>query len=147
MIDKWKSYSVVKIEEYQHSFFGEDTKQGGIAFSNGETIKGFHDRESLNDVENVFCENIYVDWMQVDESFKTDVFTGKPVIELVKDYGIRINGYSFPAYDVQSGYYSSNLKLILSYENEDLDICDYTKKCRGGEGAHIKNFIQTDPQK
>lgn len=77
---------------------------GNIFFTNGVNIHDEHDQD--------WCESVYCDFGQVEELFKTTEFKTL-IIEGVEGCGIKVNGFFIPCYDIQNGYYSSNLSLII----------------------------------
>lgn len=95
-----------------------------LIFSDGTVIYSHHDQDC--------CEEVYADFTALeDTTFKDEDFS-EIVIEEVKTSGIRINGYFVPCYDIQNGYYSNNLKLIIEKPNGEgikLDITGCTKGC------------------
>lgn len=89
----------------------KDINSDGITFDNGATLTHYHSQDC--------CEHVYADW----ESLKTEVgvmdhnFATTPIIEFIKDSGIRVEGFFVPCYNSQNGYYSSQLELVFN----DLD--------------------------
>ena len=102
--------------EFEKPFRLEDA-DGGLFFSNGLMIEDYHEQD--------WCENVYCDFGQVEELFKTTEFTSL-VIEAVVGAGIKINGFFIPCYDEQNGYYSSNLRLEIRFNDKvnKVDITD-----------------------
>ena len=92
-----------------------------IKFDDGTTIEYYHDQDC--------CEHVYADFIQLQD---TDIFqqsfTGVE-IEGVKDSGFRLNGYFVPCYNVQNGWYSSDLVLVITAPagKTRVDISDYVK--------------------
>jgi len=97
-----------KVKEINHE---------GILFENGAKIYDYHEQD--------WCESVYASWQEglEDTYFKEQVHY-EIEIELVEDYGIRINGYGIPCYNRQNGYYSSELKIIFEKENGEQIIYD-----------------------
>lgn len=71
------------------------------------------------------CEHVYADFSALEDTTFFDELKGKNLtakevannIELVEGKGFRIFGYFVPCYNVQDGYYSSNLTLIITEEH------------------------------
>lgn len=71
---------------------------------NGYKIISYHSQSC--------CEQVYADFSVLDDTaFYKDNFD-KVVLEGC-DGGFRVNGYFVPCYDIQNGYYSNNLKILL----------------------------------
>jgi hypothetical protein len=82
----------------------------GILFENGAKIFDKHEQD--------WCEIVYASWQEglQDTYFEKQEFD-EIEIELVKNYGIRINGYGVPCYNIQNGYYSSELTIVFQKQN------------------------------
>jgi hypothetical protein len=84
---------------------------------NNIIIKDYHRQDC--------CEHVYADFSALEDTTFFDELKGKNLtakevadnIELVEGMGFRIFGYFVPCYDVQNGYYSGNLTLIITEEN------------------------------
>jgi len=79
------------------------------------------------------CEEVYADFSALnDTDFKEQMKKIKPTFDQVVNsieklsYGFRVMGYFIPCYDIQNGYYSSKLELIITCEKEKfvIDISD-----------------------
>lgn len=112
----------------------------GIIFNNGATLEHYHDQEC--------CEHVYADWqnMQVitkigenfidsnklefDENITDHIYLAKGVGFILEDKnGIKL---MVSCYDIQNGYYSSNLELIYTPKQQiKIDITDCTKYIDG----------------
>lgn len=94
-----------------------------IVFDNGMTISDHHDQDC--------CEEVYADFEQLeDTNFMNEDFETLH-IEGVEDAGIRINNYFVPCYNIQNGYYSGNLTILVRDKNgkvvEEFDAYECTK--------------------
>ena len=104
-----------------------------IMFDNGKTLQTFHDQDC--------CEDVYADFenMQVmgerkknyvsvrDLDFFENILDSVVPIEEVGFYLVTKQGVCIlvSCYDIQNGYYSSNLTLI--YDGKEKDITECTK--------------------
>ena len=88
----------------------------GVMFDNGTQVTHKHDQQC--------CENVYADWEQLRDTDIKDKDFKKIEIEKVKGSGIRLNGYFVPCYDLQNGYYSSNLEIVTT---KTIDVSDCAK--------------------
>lgn len=95
----------------------------GITFDDGTKIIDVHEQDC--------CEHVYADWKQLEDTG----FLGKEIkeieIEGVKESGFRINGFFVPCYDVQNGYYSSDLEIVIAKpdgkDKRVIDISEFVK--------------------
>lgn len=77
----------------------------GITFSDGTLIYDEHDQEC--------CEEVYADWKQlIDTTFNKETFK-ELKIKGHDGFGIIINEFAIPCYDIQNGYYNHDLKVII----------------------------------
>ncbi len=93
-----------------------------LTFSDGTTIEYDHYQDC--------CENVYADFEQLRDSGITDVEFENLIVEGVEDAGVRLNGYFIPCYNNQNGYYSSDLKLIITSpmgKKVSIDISEYVE--------------------
>lgn len=96
----------------------------GITFSNGVKIEHSHPQEC--------CEEVYADW----QALKTTNVMGEKFREVtiygIPELGISLNHYLVPCYDIQNGYYSSDLKVEIIVRDTifSFDITDYTSEDR-----------------
>ena len=94
--------------------------QDGLEFDNGTIVGDSHDQEC--------CEDVYADWKQLED---TDVMSHKfpeaIEIEGVDGAGIKIDGYFIPCYNEQSGYYSSDLDIVITYPDKKKVTVDVSK--------------------
>ena len=89
-----------------------------IIFDNGTEISFVHDTEC--------CEKVYADFKQLKDSpfgILNSDFENDVKIEVVKNAGFRFgddsNSWWFvPCYDVQNGYYSDDLTLIITFPDK-----------------------------
>lgn len=82
----------------------------GIKLSNGTTITHEHYQDC--------CENVYADWESLKDVDLSPLLNTKLIkVEVVKDFGFRLNGIPVPAYNEQNGYYSNNLQIVVDYGN------------------------------
>lgn len=99
-------------------------EEGKLTFDNGVTITDYHGQDC--------CEHVYADFMQLED---TDVlsheFNESIEIQGVKNAGFRIEGYFIPCYNVQNGYYSDQLTLIIENPNKkekrEIDISEFVE--------------------
>ena len=105
-------------------FIGYNEEDNGyITLADGTTIDFCHEQDC--------CETVYADLSALnDTGFETDMSICWETlkIEVVKDYGFRLNGYGIPCYNSQNGYYSSNILVTVSKNfdvDEDMGIADY----------------------
>ena len=90
----------------------------GLLKINNIIIEDYHEQDC--------CEHVYADFSALEDTTFFDELKGKNLtveevannIELVEGNGFRIFGYFVPCYNVQDGYYSSNLTLIVTEEHE-----------------------------
>jgi hypothetical protein len=90
----------------------------GLLKINNIIIEDYHEQDC--------CEHVYADFSALEDTTFFDELKGKNLtakeiannIELVEGKGFRIFGYFVPCYNVQDGYYSSNLTLIITEEHE-----------------------------
>ena len=97
---------------------------------NNIIIKDYH--------EQYCCEHVYADFSALEDTTFFDELKGKNLtakevannIELVEGKGFRIFGYFVPCYNVQNGYYSGDLTLIITEEygkyRIEIDLTDCT---------------------
>lgn len=95
----------------------------GLRFSDGTTIEAHHEQDC--------CEEVYADWQQLadtgiyEEEFKHIEICGR------EGFGISINGkYGVPCYNIQNGYYSDELKLVIKTSDNskaEIDISNFTE--------------------
>jgi len=91
----------------------KETDNGYILLSDGTTIEFDHDQECY--------EEVYADLSSLDNTgFHEDTTITKDnlKIEFVEGYGIRINGYGIACYDIQNGYYNSDITIIVQNEGK-----------------------------
>jgi hypothetical protein len=89
----------------------------GLMKINNIIIEDYHEQDC--------CEHVYADFSALEDTTFFDEIKGKNLtakevannIELVEGKGFRIFGYFVPCYNVQDGYYSSNLTLIITEEH------------------------------
>lgn len=94
----------------------------GIYFSDGSSLVGEHFQDC--------CEEVYAAWENLQDSGILDLNIEAIKIEELEGIGINllvtpfINGYSrayiryfVPGYNIQNGYYNSNLSLVFEYGN------------------------------
>lgn len=105
-------------------FIGYNEEDNGyIILTDGTTIDFSHEQDC--------CETVYADLSALnDTGFETDdsIRWETLKIEVVKDYGFRLNGYGIPCYNSQNGYYSSNILVTVSKSfdvEDDMGIADY----------------------
>ena len=73
------------------------------------------------------CEEVYADLTALEDTgFATDTTITKETlkIEIVENYGVRINGYGIPCYNNQNGYYNSYITIYVNdeaFETFDVD--------------------------
>ena len=103
-----------------------DENYGWIKLKDGTEIDFIHRQDC--------CESVYADLDYLkDTGFEDANITRRNLkIELVKNYGIRINGYGIPCYNNQNGYYNPNIRILINNEEifdidleEDLNIANY----------------------
>lgn len=104
-----------------------------ITFDNGKTLQAFHDQDCCEqvyaDFENMQVigerENNYVDARDLD--FFENILDSVVPIEDLGFYLVTKQGVCIlvSCYDIQNGYYSSNLSLI--YDNKEKDITGCTR--------------------
>ena len=98
-----------------------------IVFDNGTEITYNHKRSC--------CERVYPDFKhlkEVDGEVGGSLFSnGVPEdiqVEVVKDVGFRFGGWQqwffIPCYNVQNGFYSDNLELIITYPDKTVKKID-----------------------
>lgn len=83
----------------------------GIQLGDGTTITFYHSQDC--------CEDVYADLNALNDTgfFEDESLTRNNLkIELVKGYGVRINGYGIPCYNIQNGYYSSEIMLTVRFD-------------------------------
>lgn len=111
------------IKKIKGTYVLEKVDESGIYFTNGAKITHYHIQD--------WCENVYASWREglVDTGFENQKFY-EIKIELVENYGIRVNGYGIPCYNEQNGYYSHQLDItftdvdgtIKNYDARDCEI-------------------------
>lgn len=79
-----------------------------IIFNNGVEITYYHDQ--------VCCETVYADFSALKDQGILNIEIDNINIELVENAGFKLNGYFIPCYNEQNGYYSSDLELIIKYD-------------------------------
>lgn len=84
-----------------------------IKLKDGTTISDYHCQDC--------CETVYADWDALeDTTFDPNEITIETLeIDTNPDEGFRINGYFVPCYNIQNGYYSSDLQLIITKNGHD----------------------------
>lgn len=107
----------------KNKFYLNDYDEGVIELADGTKIVFSHDQDCY--------ENVWADVTALqDTGFENDIDITKQnlKIELVKGYGIRLNGYGIPFYNEQNGYYSDTIDIYIDGERDshiscyDLDI-------------------------
>jgi hypothetical protein len=82
-----------------------------IVFDNGTVITYSHNQDC--------CEYNFADFSQLDNTgFDEFNFPDKLTIEIVDEFGFRVNGFFIPCYSDQNGYYSSDIDICVSYPDE-----------------------------
>jgi len=68
---------------------------------------------------NTICEDVYADWKALEDMDLSSIMgKGKIIkVEIIKDFGFKLNDVSVPAYDEQNGYYSGALSISIDYGN------------------------------
>lgn len=98
--------------------FGEGDS---IILTDGTEIEFHHEQDC--------CETVYADLTALEDTgFFEDETINKDnlKIELVKDYGVKVNGYSIPCYNYQNGYYSSSIEIKVNGKNYlEFDVNQY----------------------
>ena len=113
--------------------------EDNLVFDNGTTMSSFHEQDC--------CESHWADF-SVMEGYNINTVTGETIdikevefdedikdyIELVEDAGFNLiakdgSKYFIPCYASNNGYYSSDLTLVISRDNqkEEIDITDCQK--------------------
>lgn len=88
----------------------------GVELYNGIKVTDYHDQEC--------CECVFADWNALkDTTFENEIFNNVK-IEKIKDSGFKINGYFVPCYNIQNGYYSSDLELRIIYPDGEIEYID-----------------------
>jgi len=105
----------------------KEIQEDKIVFDNGTELSDYH--------ESSCCEHVYADFKNLRDQvgimnaqFANDL---EKEIELVKDSGFRLRDCFVPCYDIQNGYYSGNLTLIIKYpkgKKVEIDIGSCTKQ-------------------
>ena len=112
----------------------------GIIFNNGTKLSHYHRQDC--------CENVYADWEYLKQ-YNVLPSTGETIsiydiefddsitnnIDYEKNMGIKLisktgDKWFIPCYNEQNGYYSSNLSLIIEFEDKPtitIDITDYVE--------------------
>lgn len=113
------------IKKIKGTYEVEKITEQGIFFTNGAKITDHHVQD--------WCENVYASWRKglSDTGFENQKFY-EIEIELVEEYGIRVNGYGIPCYNKQNGYYSSKLEIIFTDVDGTAKKYD-TKNCKINE--------------
>jgi len=83
---------------------------GGILFSDGTIMTDDHCQDC--------CESVYADWEALaDEASIMDDDFSLVVVEEKEGQGVVLRGrnysYFLPCYNIQNGYYNSNLDLVI----------------------------------
>ena len=94
-------------------------KNGSLHLSNGIVIDYHHSQNC--------CENVYADFDSLKDTTIDQQEYSELSIEGVPDYGIKINGFGVPCYNIQNGYYSSELNLTINYNNGQSLVIDIEK--------------------
>jgi len=82
--------------------------QNSIVFDNATTITYSHNQDC--------CEDNFADFSQLDNTgFDEFNFPDKLTIEIVDEFGFRVNGFFIPCYSDQNGYYSSDIDICVYY--------------------------------
>ena len=99
---------------------------GVITLTDGTKIEFVHYQDC--------CEDVYADLSALEDTgFEEDetINFNNLKIELVKGYGIKLNGYGIPCYNSQNGYYNSNVHIFVNGKefmninvDQDLNIFD-----------------------
>ena len=118
----------------------ERINDSGIIFNNGTQLSHYHIQDC--------CEDVYADWEYLKQ-YNVLPSTGENIsiydiefddsitnnIEYEKNMGIKLisktgDKWFIPCYNEQNGYYSSNLNLIIEFEDKPtitIDITDYVE--------------------
>ena len=118
----------------------ERINDSGIIFNNGTKLSDYHSQDC--------CENVYADWEYLKQ-YNVLPSTGETIsiydiefddsitnnIDYEKNMGIKLisktgDKWFIPCYNEQNGYYSSNLNLIIEFEDKPtitIDITDYVE--------------------
>lgn len=97
----------------------------GVTFSDGTTICDKHEQDC--------CEAVYAEW----EALIEQVFSSSEYRELEiwghGGLGIIINSFTVPCYNIQNGYYSSQLSLIITKQGvqTEVDISEFVEYIDG----------------
>ena len=93
-----------------HTIFYNNEDNGAIVLADGTSIEFVHDQDC--------CETVYADLSALyDTGFIEDmnIRLSNLKIEKIEGYGVRINGYGIPCYDMQNGYYSDDIDIIIKH--------------------------------
>lgn len=93
-----------------HTIFYDHEDNGAIVLADGTSIEFVHDQDC--------CETVYADLSALyDTGFMEDmsIRLSNLKIEKVAGYGVRINGYGIPCYDMQNGYYNDDINIIIKH--------------------------------
>lgn len=98
----------------------------GITFDNGVVIQDHHDQDC--------CEQVYADFMALVDTTIFDEDFKKLDVKLV-EFGVSLNNYFIPCYNIQNGYYSNKLEIVVKYpatkdspvREERIDVTGHTK--------------------
>lgn len=118
----------------------ERINDSGIIFNNGTKLSHYHCQDC--------CENVYADWEYLKQ-YNVLPSTGETIsiydiefddsitnnIDYEKNMGIKLisktgDKWFIPCYNEQNGYYSSDLNLIIEFEDKPtitIDITDYVE--------------------
>lgn len=118
----------------------EIINDSGIIFNNGTKLSHYHRQDC--------CENVYADWEYLRQ-YNILPSTGETIsiydiefddsitnnIDYEKNMGIKLisktgDKWFIPCYNEQNGYYSSDLNLIIEFEDKPtitIDITDYVE--------------------
>lgn len=92
-----------------------------VEFDDGTVVSAYHSQDC--------CESVWADFHSLVGQPRIDYvdFPEDLDIEVVPDFGFRMNKYFVPCYNQQNGYYSSSLSLIIekpSGEKKEISISD-----------------------
>jgi len=100
----------VNFEIHRISYRIAEIKYDYILFTNGDKITFYHGQDC--------CEKVYANFQEIDDIAMDYEFNEPLVFEEVKDYGFRFGNkgkmVSVPCYNVQNGYYSDDLDILLN---------------------------------
>lgn len=101
----------------------KEIKEDSVVFDNGTVVSGLHEQDCCESVWASFKNLVGqpgVDYHDFPDAIES-------VVEVVPEFGFRLDKYFIPCYNSQNGYYSSDLSLVITKPDNVKTTIDVSK--------------------